>query len=468
MNTSHVRRAVAIVSVCTAGLAGALATVPAADAAHHPGRHAEHGASAPVKTDLGYKATVYGTKLLLDGVEVRNAKTAFAQQRCTRYAGREVTKGTEISNLGIPLVAGGLATSYSQTYRKGGVHGVRGVSTIGDLELGGEFQGQQTPTLKLSGLTSVADAFQKADGTFGHQESFGFEGLSIGNLPEQIPQELQDLLDLITQGSSDLVNQVIDLLSQVTGNEIEIPGLGSIGLGGVKSGRATDHSASSQTYALRLTITATGHPTEITLGRARTAIYEPVPAGVFQSRAMGLSLLGGNDLISLGGLEEQSLPCSGSNGKVQKHSIADVRVLGGLVTMTGVQYALMGDQSPNGAARGFVATTIGSLNVPSLGLVIDGVTSKVNLRKPADTTKVKRTVKTGIARITLNGEEIAVPTRAGQVVDLGDGNFLKYRVISRNNWTGTETRALVLTLPGLIPGGSILDLAWAGGHISPN
>ncbi|WP_028637538.1 choice-of-anchor P family protein [Nocardioides sp. URHA0032] len=467
MNTSPLRRAVATVSVCAAGFAGALATTPAADAAHHTGRHAERGAGTPVKTDLGYKGTVYGTKLLLDGVEVRNAKTAFAQQRCTRYAGREVTKGAEISDLGIPLVAGGLSTSYTQTYRKDGVHGVRGVSTIGDLSLGGEFQGQQTPTLDLTGLVSTADAFQKADGTFGHTEGFSFGGLSIGNLPDQVPQELQDLLDVLGQTTGDIVGQVIDVLHQA-GDTIDIPGLGSIGLAGVKSGKTTDHSASSQSYALRLTVTATGHPTEITLGRARTAIYEPVPAGVFQSRAMGLALLGSNDLVSLGGLEEQSLPCSGSNGKVQKHSIADVRVLGGLVGMTGVQYDLMGDQSPNGAARGFVRTTIGSLNVPSIGLVIDGITSKVNLRKAADTTKVQRTVQTSIAKITLNGEEIAVPTRAGQIVDLGSGNFLKYRVISRNSWTGVETRALTLTLPDLIPDGAILDLAWAGGHISPN
>lgn len=462
MNTSPLRRAVATVTVCAAGLAGALVTSPAADAAPHPAR-----AGAPVKTNLGYKATVYGTKVLLDGVEVRNAKTAFAQQRCTRYVGREVTKGADITDLGIPLVAGGAAESYSKTYRKHGVRGVLGVSTIGDLELGGEFQGQQTPTLELSGLRSVADAFQKADGTFGHQEDFSFSGLSIGNLPDQVPQELQDLLDLISQGSADLAQQVIDLLTSVTGNTIDIPGLGSIGLSGVKSGRANKHSASSQTYALRLTVTATGHPTELTLGRARTAVFEPVPAGVFQSRAMGMALLGGNDLVSLGGLEEQALPCSGTGGRVQKHTVDDVSVLGGLVHMTGVQYTLKGVQEAKGSGRGFVQTRIGTVEVPSIGLVLDGVKARTNVRKPAGTTKVKRSVRTAIAKITLNGEEIPVPTRAGQVVDLGDGNFLKYRVISRNNWTGVESRALTLTLPNLIPNGAILDLAWAGAHISP-
>jgi hypothetical protein len=153
---------------------------------------------------------------------------------------------------------------------------------------------------------------------------------------------------------------------------------------------------------------------------------------------------------------------------VERHRVDDVRVLGGLATLTGVKYALMGDQRANGSARGFVSTTIGSLEVPSIGLVIDGIRSRVDLRKPADTTKVQRTVRTGLGRITLNGEEIDLPTRAGQIVDLGGGNFLKYRVLSRNTWAGVESRALVLTLPGLVPEGAILDLGWAGAHITQN
>ncbi len=456
------KSAVAALAVCATGLAGALVTATPADAGN-----ASDG-DRPVKTNLGYKATAYGTKVIIDGVELRNAKEAFAQQRCTRYAGRDVLKSSTLSLPDNELVKVSAATSQTKTYAENGVKGVRGVSTIADLALGGEFQGVQTPTVSLTGLTSVADSFRKADGTFGHQESFTFEGLKIENLPEQIPPELQDLLDILGSTTGDLVNQVLDLLTSVTGNTIEIPGLGSIGLAGVKSGHAGPHSAASQTYALRLLVNATGHDTVITLGRARTAISEPVPAGVFHSRAMGLEMLGGNDLLRLGGLQEQALGCSGSNGKVKTHKIADVRVLGGLVNLTDVEYALMGDQSRDGSARGFVASKIGSIDIPSLGLVIDGITSKVNVRKPADATKVVRKVRAGIAKITVNGEEIAVPTKLGQVVELGDGNVLKFGKISRSNWTGVEAHGLVLELPDLIPQGAILDLAWAGAHISPN
>jgi hypothetical protein len=461
VNTSSLRKAVAATTVCAAGLAGTLATIPSADAGT-----SGHRAGHPVRTNLGYKATVYGTKVIVDGVEVRNAKEAFAQQQCTRVAGRQVVKNSTLTIPDNELVHVSAASSRTNTYLKDGVNGVRGISTIADLTLGGEFQGVATPTLSLQGLTSTADSFRKKDGSFGHQETFTFDGLHIGNLPEQIPQELQDLLDVLGSTTGDVVNQVIQLLSETTGNAIEIPGLGSIGLGGVKSGRVGPHSASSESYALRLLVNATGHDTVITLGRARTAISEPVPAGVFHSRAMGLEMFGGNDLLRLGGLQEQSIPCQGTHGKVQHHRIADVSVLGGLVNLSGIDYALRGDQKANGSARGFVSSTIGSLEVPSLGLVIDGIRSKVNLHKRQDTTKVERTIRTGLAKITLNGEEIALP-KPGQQVDLGDGNILEYRIVKQNR-LGAEVKAFRLTLPGLIPGGSILEVGWAGGHILPN
>ena len=457
-------RVIASLTVCAAGLAGALVTPNAADAIQATGKAAR--SDRPVKTNLGYKATVYGTKVIVDGVEMRNSKEAFAQQACTRYAGRELLKSSTLSLPDNELVKLSAATSHTQTYLEDGVKGVRGVSTIADLQLGGQVQGVQTPTISLKGLTSVADAYRRADGTFGHQESFTFEGLRIENLPAQIPQELQDLLDILGSATGDVVTQVIDLLTSVTGNTIEIPGLGSIGLGGVKSGTAKQHSATSETYALRLLVNATGHDTVLTLGRARAALYEPVPAGVFHSRAMGAEMFGANDLLRIGGLQEQALSCSGTNGRTRTHNVGDFRLLGGLVNLTGVQYNLMGDQDRDGSARGFIGSKIASLEIPSLGLVIDGITSKVAMRKPADTTKVRRTISTGLTRIVLNGQELKLP-KPGEIVDLGDNNILQYRVV-KQNWTGAEVKALRLTLPGLIPGGSILEVGWAGGHINPN
>ena len=130
MNRS-IKKAIASVAVCGAGLAGALVIVPPATSAAPDAPRAERASSKV--TDLGYKATVYGTKLLVDGVEVRNLKDAFAQQRCTRQVGLEEVASSVLSLPDNPLIRGGLTKSYTQTYKKDGVQGVRGLAQLHQL-----------------------------------------------------------------------------------------------------------------------------------------------------------------------------------------------------------------------------------------------------------------------------------------------------------------------------------------------
>ena len=130
MNTS-LRRAVATVTVRAAGLAGAPRHPPPPT---RPGNRPAHAALVGTGAEEdrpGHKATVLRHQGALDGVEVRNAKTArpAALHQVRRPRGHP---GRDITDLGIPLVAGGLPRAYSRTYQKGGVRGVRGVSTIGD------------------------------------------------------------------------------------------------------------------------------------------------------------------------------------------------------------------------------------------------------------------------------------------------------------------------------------------------
>ena len=443
-------RALAAAAVCTAALSGVTAVAPA-DASAGSG----HRARGPVLTDLGYKAMAWGTRVVVDGVDVRSLRDAMAVQRCTRLAGVPQVRSSAVSLPDNPLVKAAAATSATRTYARNGVEGVRGTSTIGDLELGGIFEGTQTPVLRIKGLTSVADAFRRADGTFGHRERFTFTGLRITHLPDQVPPELQDLLDALTGTTGQVVDQVVSVLGQY--GTIDIPGLGTIGLGGVRSGSATRHSASSQTYALRLVVTATGRPTTISLGRARSAVFGPVPAGVFQANALGIDMLSGNDLVHLASAEGPSMACSGTAGRVQHHRVGRLDVLGGLVKVTGLDYALLGAQRRSGAARGFVATRIASLDVPSVQLSIDGITSKVAVRKAADSRRVRRHVATGIASITYRGKQMRIPA-PGETLLLGQDGFLKRQPV-RTTRTGAQVAAFSLSLPGQ---DSVLTLAWSG------
>ena len=458
-------RAIAISAVCAAGLSGALVTTPSATAA--PAAHARL-----THTGFGYKGDVYGAKVLVDGVEMRTLKDAYAQQRCTSLAGREVVKNSTLSVPDNDLIKVSALSSHTATYRDldTGLSGIRGISTVGDVELGAT--DGSTPTLSLKGLQSVADAFYDAKakngaGAFGHQETFKAPELSIGNLPSQVHAPLQQLLDALTSTGGQVVGQVIDVLQGATGGVISIPGLGSIGLLGVKSGSATAQHAISETYALRLEVDATGHPTVLELGRARTRIAKPVPAGVFRSTAMGLDMFSGS-LLHLGNLGQRSIPCEGTAGRTVTQKLANASVLGGLVDLSGLEYRFMGKQHRDGSADGMVASNLGKLTINSIGLEIDGIASKVLMTKPTGSTRVHKQIRTSVATILLNGKEIALP-KPGQTIELGDGtqNFLQYRVV-KNNYYGTEVHAIRLTLgDSFMPGGSILDVGWAAGKIFP-
>lgn len=467
-------KAIAITAVCAAGLSGALMTNTSAVAgsakAHSSSKAVAKAPTGLVKTPFGYKADVFGTKLLVDGVEVKTLKDGYAQQRCTAMAGRPTSKN---SILAIPedltdLIKLSLTTNKSLTYKQGNRYGVKGISTVGDIALGGEVPGLgKVPELTIEGLQSVSDAFHDAKG-FGHEESFSFKGITLdyeGTVVDGTPlADLLDILNGVTGTATPIVNQVIDLLTSITG-DIEIPGLGAIGLG-TTSGSVTKHSATSESYALKILINATGNDTVLQLGRARTRIANPVKAGVFRGTATGLDLLSGTSL-HLGNLGQRSIPCEGTSGKVKKQKTAHISVLGGLVDLTGITYKYMGLQKPNGYAEGMIGTTLGSVSIPSLGLVIDGIRSKVDLLKPKGTKRVTKKVTTSVAKITLDGKELQLPA-VGEVLDLGDGNFLEYRKISHNNYFGTEVKVLVLSLgDSFMPGGSILDLGTAAGRIFP-
>jgi hypothetical protein len=472
-------RAIAITAVCAAGLSGALVTNTSAVAGSAPAHQAtkattKHKGAPLAKTPFGYKADVFGTKLLVDGVEVKTLKDGYAQQRCTAQAGRTAQKNSLLAlpeDL-VPLVHLSLTKQESVTYKKGNTYGVKGISTFGDIAVGGEVPGLgKLPELKIQGLESVSDAFNK-NGKFGHKESFDFKGISLdyeGSVVDNTPlASLLDILNQVLTPINQIVNQVIDLLMSVTGNIIEIPGLGALGLGTTK-GSVTKHSAISESYALKILINATGNDTVLQLGRARTRIGKILPdAGVFRGTATGLDLLSGTSL-HLGNLGQRSIPCEGTNGKVQKQTAGHISILGGLVDLTGITYKFMGLQKPNGMAKGMIGTSLGEISIPTLGLKITGLASQVNLLKPANTKRVTKTVDATVAKIMLDGNEISLPA-IGQTLSLGKGSFLTYRKVKPgdNNFFGGAVRALTLSLGDLVmPGGSIIDLGTSAGRIFP-
>jgi hypothetical protein len=470
-------RTVALGAVCAAALAGSLnPTSPAtADRAGHSAARGQAGGI----TQFAYRANTFGTKVVVNGVELKTVKDAQALQKCTRQLRGEIVKGSSLGTDGLLPIGNDLikispSTSRTQTYHSGSRYGVRGTNLIADIAVGGEVAGIQTPVLKIQGLESVADSFVDAGAArggdhYGYASDFGFKGISL-EIPQatQLPPEVQQLLQIINQAAAPInqvVDQVVQLLSQV-GGTIQIPGLGSLGLG-TKHGKATGHSAESSAYALKIEVDSPvdGSKTVVELGRATSRISDPVPSGVFRTTMSALSVdLGG--LLSFGGVSQTSIPCEGTSGNTRSKTIKAASIPG-LVSLSDVQYSWSGKQYSRqhgkhgkNKAKGFVQTRIGQVSIPTAGLVINGLTSRVDMRSGKENAPVKSKAATSVGSILINGSPIA-PLQPGETRDI-DGGVLKYAIRSNDSFYGTENEGLQVIL---FEDNVVIDLANVNGQI---
>ncbi len=470
-------RTIALTTACAAALAGSLVAASSATAGSASGAHARGQAGGI--TPYAYRANTFGTKVVVNGVELKTVKDAQALQKCTRQLRGEIVKGSSLGTDGLLPIANDLikispSTSRTQTYHSGSRYGVRGINLIADISVGGQVAGIQTPVLKIQGLESVADSFvdsAASGGTdrYGYASNFGFKGISL-EIPQtsQLPPEVQQLLQIINQAAAPInqvVDQVVQLLTQV-GGSIKIPGLGSLGLG-TKHGKVTGHSAESSAYALKIEVDSPvdGSKTVVQLGRATSRISDPVPSGVFRSTMSALSVdLGG--LLSFGGVSQTSIPCEGTHGNTRSKTIKAASVLG-IVSLSDVQYTWSGNQFSRGhgkqkrdQAKGFVQARIGQVSVPTAGLVINGLTSRVDMRSRKENAPVKSKASTSVGTITINGTAIP-PLQPGETRAI-TGGVLQYAIRSNDNFYGTENEGLQVVL---FQDNVVIDLANVNGQV---
>ncbi|GEP34518.1 hypothetical protein NSZ01_22860 [Nocardioides szechwanensis] len=452
---SSLARSIAVAVACAAGLSASLTVTPAVASAPAA---SEKGAV----TRFGYKASVYGTKLLVNNVEVRTLRDADLQLPCTRIAGvRKAQPSLATLPIENDLIKVAATSSESKTYRDAakGINGVRAISTVADIELGGEVAGVATPVLTIEGLRSVADSFYDAQanngaGAFRETHSFGFQGMKL-TMPENspVPAEVQQLLDILSQVTApvtQIVNQVVQLLTELAA-PLEIPGLGSISLG-TSSGKTGPNFAAAEAYALRILVDATGEDTVLQLGRASSRISRPVPAGVFRSTMSALELTALNDIVSLGGIAQRSIPCEGTFGKVRTISTPTASLvheqLG--VSLKGMKYTYQGLQK-GAVGRGFSSAQVDEVRVAvpnSLDILIKGLSSRVDVYAPGKGQEVRKKVSTTFAQILVNGVDITDSLRPGPGYTFDNG-VVQMLVQQDRNYYGTKVSGLVIQLTAL-------------------
>lgn len=460
MNKTFRRTLVA--STMAVALGATMATTSAVAEQARPG-----SAKAAQLSNFGYKGTAVGAKLYVNNVQLLSTKDAVAPLRCTRKVGRSAEATSVLSAPENSLIALSGSTSRTVTYRDGSRYGVKAINTLGDITLGGTLPGQEesTPIVTLKGLQTVADSFHTPAG-YDHEETFSAPELVIDisvleDAGVPIPPELTDLLDTLTETGGELSGQVIDLLEQV-GAPIDIPELGSIGLGKTK-GSKSGHHAESQSTALEFVITATGEVQKLQLGNARSRIGGPTPGGVFRSTSMPLDVKALDGAVHFGGVKPRTIPCEGTNGKTRTRTLDSASVAlpeGLLVGATGMEYVFSGTQHKNGTAEGFNASRIGAVDIPALDLQITGIASKVSSRTTSPGGKVKSTPTFKVAKIVYQGNEIAVPEPGEESIVEGLG-VLETRVVEATKW-GKRVTALRVSLTDY---GVVMDLGISASQI---
>lgn len=477
----QLKRAVAAAAACAAGAAGTLAIAPTADAA-------AAGQSSGKISNFGYEAWASGTKAFVGGVEVKTLKDAYAAQTCTRRTGLEQAANslaTATDYLPIPndLVKIAPSSSTTSTYQTGTVNGVKAINTIADIAIGGQVvQDTSIPTIKIQGLQAIADSFHDSANPgehngYGTDQSFTFQGIGIdysGTVVDGTP--LAQLLDIVNSTTETVVQQVNDLvtlLTQQTGNLIDIPGLGSIGLG-YSNGKVTDHSAASRAYGLAINVLPHGDTpgTKVILGRATSTITGPVTSGVFRSTVDALDLKVGGGLLHLGGVENRLIPCSGTDGTTLTNTVDNVSfpVDGlGIFNLSNVKYAWSGQQLAAGRAQSKVTSTVGDLTIDSLGLEIKGLTTTLKYLAVPDK-RVKPKLSVDVADILYDGQSLlkGVKPTLGQLISFpnklgGEDGLIRYGAMVSQKYTGSSARGAQIAIP---VGGELvqLDLGVVASH----
>ncbi|WP_372727662.1 hypothetical protein [Nocardioides sp.] len=421
-------------------------------------------------TNYGYKGTAVGAKLYVNNAQVLSAKDAVAPLRCTRMAGRTSQDRSVLSTPENSLISLSTSTSKTVSYKNKGVSGVRATNVLGDVVVGGTLPGrdESTPLVTIKGLETVANAFHTKDG-FGHEESFAAPEFDIdvsvlidNGVP--IPKELNTLLDAIEDAGGQLTTAVVDVLANVPA-PIEIPNLGSIGLG-IQKGHANKRGAESDVKALELKVTATGEDQVLQLGHARAVISGPAKGGVFRSTSMPLDAKIADGLLHFGGVRPRTIPCAGTNGKVKNKHLNSASVLlprDMIVGATDIDYSYMGEQLGKNRAKGVNASSIGAVSIKSLDLKIEGIASKVITKSKTNRkgkTVIRSVPRFSIATITFEGNNIAIPT-PGKPVTIDGLGILESRIVEGNRW-GKRVTALRVTLTDY---SAVLDLGISASQI---
>lgn len=363
--TRALRAATGTLTALALGLTASVALAPAASAA---ARESAERAKL-TRTPFAFRANGYGTSASGGMVPVGSDRTALSSIACTSDAGkahRNFVAESEVPGLG---TVRGVYSRVTTSQKKG-------VATSASVHRVAEIVLADTPlgSLTIDGVESTTSAFHDADGFHATAQS-DIAGISY-TPPGGEPQSL-------------------DIPS--ADQPITIPGLAVIELGRTIEKETKDDA---RAYAVGLVIKVIPTETTVKVARSVSKIEKGYKSGIFHGSGVPAKAKVLGELVEVGKVINQVMPCTGTDGELDPMDAADVN-LADEITVEGASARQKGKQTKRKAV-GMEASSVAELDLGGQ-LVVEAIKSKVKVKRMANG-KLKRNARASFGAITLGGE----------------------------------------------------------------
>ncbi len=398
-------------------------------------------ANAALKeTKYVFYTYAFGTGANVDIAGLNSGPLANSFIGCTRYAGK--VRENKVSSLNLPgsLAGLGAVTSESRTFKRAnGEVGTVSKNTVANVRVGAP----NTPNLVIKGLETLSEAYVDKNGKFHTRTSFTLADITANT---GVPA-VDDLLNKAGVGIGDLF-KVIKLSENGT---LAIPGVGQIMLGHKGSAIGKD-TARSEGTALRVRVFGAdgklGGSDDINLvvGRSYARVQKNVPVAVMGGRAYAAEAKVLGDLVGVGYLAMQPLPCPGTNGKVVTNSTAGAPNLAklGLLDIGVSSGSVYGVQNKNGTAKAWTQGKVAGVGLGTPGtssyLEIKGIVGRATLTKSASGKITKSKAGTKLASITVGGKEYDI--NLGDKIEIPGVAVIRFGVVENKNKRSMKVTAV--------------------------
>ena len=426
--------------------------------------------AAVVKTNYGFQTSAYGTRVTSEMVALNMSRSAFSWIGCTRQAGLNPDNTPTAGNHLVasnsdrnPWVQLGAVTTKNRTFknRSTGIVGNEAVSKIADLTLTGPSpaEGVPGPSFAVEGLTTKARTWAK------NGKLHGSTNLSSLDLRLQVPEgtpidnELRQLLDVVDEG----IGAVTDLLGEVTGNSIEVPGLGAVRLGHERV-IVKENNVLARAVALVIDLAGTdaemgtADDSQVLVGYSQSRVLRNLPKSLMTGYGYPIEMSVADDLLGIGKVGLEILPCRGTKGKVLGENLPAQDVLDGALELGTLTAQVFGDHRSDGSGD---AWTLGKVTKVGIGsgdqrVELAGIIGVARVHKKANGTLVRSIKGTSIGSFTIGGEEQELPVNS-EPVELPGLGHIQFNLIEKNR-NGIRLTAVRITLDAGDSGQTVINL----------